>query len=81
MRIKEQISIIPNKRSHTCRRLDVCSFSAIESSFSPDNKSSIETEKYFDISFSESIFGYPLPDSHFDMAVLDTYSASAILPA
>ena len=35
-----------------------------------------KTEKKIDISFNESIFGYPLPDSHFEMAVLDTYKAS-----
>ena len=35
------------------------------------------TEKYFDISFSESMLGYPLPDSHLEMAVLDTNNASA----
>ena len=39
--------------------------------------SSIVTEKNRDISFKESMFGYPLPDSHFETAVLETYSASA----
>ena len=35
------------------------------------------TEKNFEISFSEEIFGYPLPDSHLDIAVRDTYKYSA----
>ena len=29
-------------------------------------------EKNLDISFNESILGYPLPDSHFETAVLET---------
>ena len=41
--------------------LDLFSFSAIESNFSPDNSSSIVTEKKVEISFRESILGYPLP--------------------
>ena len=53
------------------------SFSAIDIIFSPDSKSSIDTEKNFDISLSESMLGYPLPDSHFEIAVLDTYRLSA----
>ena len=56
---------------------DLFSFSASERSFSPDSKSSIDTEKNFDISFNESMLGYPLPDSHFEIAVRDTYKASA----
>ena len=38
---------------------------------------SIVTPKNFEIAFKESIFGYPLPDSHLEIAVLDTYNASA----
>ena len=30
----------------------------------------MDTEKYLDISFNESILGYPLPDSHFEIAVI-----------
>ena len=37
----------------------------------------MDTEKYLDISFNESILGYPLPDSHFEIAVLETNNASA----
>ena len=44
---------------------------------SPDNSSSMDTEKYLDISFNESMLGYPLPDSHFEIAVLETNNASA----
>ena len=77
MSISENKSTIPNSKSHMFFILDLFSFSAIESNFSPDNNSSIDTEKNFDISFNESIFGYPLPDSHFETAVLDTYKASA----
>ena len=29
-------------------------------------------EKNFAIAFSDSIFGYPLPDSHFEIAVRET---------
>ena len=29
------------------------------------------------IAFNESILGYPLPDSHFEIAVFETYSSSA----
>ena len=39
------------------RILVLFSFSAIDSIFSPDNNSSIDTEKYLDISFKESILG------------------------
>ena len=49
----------------------------MESNFSPDNSSSIVTEKNDEISFSESILGYPLPDSYFEIAVLETNRASA----
>ena len=35
------------------------------------------TEKKLAIALSESIFGYPLPDSHFETAVLVTYSLHA----
>ena len=34
-------------------------------------------EKKDDISFKESILGYPLPDSHFEIAVLETNKAAA----
>ena len=37
----------------------------------------MDTEKYLDISYNESILGYPLPDSHFEIAVLETNNASA----
>ena len=40
-------------------------------------RSSIVTEKYLEISFRESRFGYPLPDSHLEIAVLETNRASA----
>ena len=57
--------------------LDLFSFSAMEISFSPDTSSSIVTEKKPEISFKESILGYPLPDSHLEIAVLETNRASA----
>ena len=47
------------------------SFAAIIISSAHIN-SSIVTEKNFEISFRESILGYPLPDSHFEIAALDT---------
>lgn len=44
---------------------------------SPDNNSSIDTEKNFEIAFNDSILGTPLPDSHLEIAVRDTNNASA----
>ena len=37
----------------------------------------MDTEKYLDISFNEFMLGYPLPDSHFEIAVLETNNAEA----
>ena len=38
----------------------------------------VEEDRYcMDISFNESMLGYPLPDSHFEIAVLETNNASA----
>ena len=54
---------------HRLCMLDLFSFSAIENNFSPDNSSSIVTEKNVEISFSESMLGYPLPHSHFDIVL------------
>ena len=53
------------------------SSSAAEIISSEQIRSSIDTEKYLDISFNESRLGYPRPDSHFDIAVLETNRASA----
>jgi len=39
---------------------------------SPESNWSKDTEKRQAIALSESILGYPLPDSHFEMAVRDT---------
>ena len=55
------------------------SFSATVIISSEQIRSSIVTEKKRDISLSESMLGYPLPDSHFEMAVLETYRA--VIPA
>ena len=53
------------------------SFSATVIISSEQIRSSIVMEKNRDISFSESMLGYPLPDSHFEMAVLETNRDSA----
>lgn len=62
------------------RYLSIHSFfstSAAEMISSEQIRSSIVTEKYLEISFRESRFGYPRPDSHFEIAVLETKRASA----
>ena len=53
------------------------SFSATEIISSEQIRSSMVTEKKRAISFSESMLGYPLPDSHLDTAVLETKIACA----
>ena len=53
------------------------SFSATVIISSEQISSSIVTEKKREISFNESMLGYPLPDSHLEMAVLETNNASA----
>jgi hypothetical protein len=53
------------------------SFSATVIISSEQIKSSIVTEKNQDISFNESMLGYPLPDSHFEMAIHETNTDSA----
>ena len=70
-------STVPNNTSHILWIFDLFSFSAIDTKASADRSSSIEMEKKPAIAFNESILGYPLPDSHFEIAVLETYSASA----
>ena len=67
----------PKVRLRRRASLSRLSSSAMDSSASPESSSSIETAKYFDMAFRESIFGYPLPDSHFEIAVRETYSACA----
>jgi len=42
-----------------------------------ESNSSIETSNVFAISLSDSIFGYPLPGSHFEIVTLETNSFSA----
>ena len=59
------------KAANLRKEFSLSSFAAIMIS-SEHISSSIVIEKNFDISFSESMFGYPLPDSHLETAVLDT---------
>lgn len=54
----------PKVRLRRRASLSRLSSSAMDSSASPESSSSIETAKYFDMAFRESIFGYPLPVSH-----------------
>ena len=77
MSANETKSVTPNSKFNIFCKFDLFSFSAIVINFSPDNKSSIDTEKNLEISFSESMLGYPLPDSHFETAVLETYNSSS----
>ena len=49
------------------------SSSAIVSTVSLESNSSKDTEKNFDIAFKDSMPGYPLPDSHFEIAVREKY--------
>ena len=51
----------PKVRLRRRASLSRLSSSAMDSSASPESSSSIETAKYFDMAFRESIFGYPLP--------------------
>lgn len=67
----------PNTKSLVCFSFCLLSSSAILSISSPDNNSSIDTEKNFEIAFNDSILGTPLPDSHLEIAVRDTNNASA----
>ena len=67
----------PKNKLRICFSFCLLSSSAITINSSLDKSSSIVTPKYFDIALSESILGYPLPDSHFEIAVLDTQSTSA----
>lgn len=64
-------------RLHNLFASSFLSFSANIISSSPDNSSSIVIEKNFEINFNESILGYPLPDSHLEIAARETYSFSA----
>ena len=66
----------PKTKLRKCISFCVFSSSAIVSIASQESNSSKDTEKYFDIAFKESIFGYPLPDYHFEIAVRETYSIS-----
>lgn len=71
------ISTAPNNQLHILCTLALLSRSAIVTNVSADSSSSMDTEKNCDIAFRESMLGYPLFDSHFEIAVLDTYNASA----
>ena len=78
---KKNIAILqssnPNTKSQKCFSFCLVSSSAMVSNSSPDSSSSIVTSKNLAITFKESILGYPLPDSHFETAVRDTYNYSA----
>ena len=38
----------------------------------------MDTEKYLDISFNESMLGYPLPDSHFEVLLVSNLGSFLI---
>lgn len=70
-------SKIPNS---SCWNFCFClflSFSAIEINSRLESNSSIEISKTLEIALSDSILGNPLPDSHFETAVLEINSLSA----
>ena len=66
------MSTSPNKRSRYCFFVAIWFSSARDNISSLDNRSSSDIEKNFAITFKDSMLGYPFPDSHFEIAVLET---------
>lgn len=67
-----QISSKPNIKLQVCSLFCFWLFSAIVNISLDERSSSTVTEKKRAINFSESMLGYPLPDSHFEIAALET---------
>ena len=78
---KRNIIVLISNRPKTRLQKQFCflrlSSSAMVSRSSPDKRLSIDTLNSFDSCFRESMLGYPLPDSHLEIAVRDTNSAAA----